>query len=507
LIDPKIMQFRTVKNDPLFELIHSLSLSEKGYFKKFSSGFAKGKNKNYLRLFDALASANEFEEGVFRKKFRDEKFIKHLAAEKAYLYHLVLRTLKLYHEGNSVDLAGQDALAKVELLFDRGLYAQAHSILMGAKEKAGLHEKFHLLLEIMDWEYLLPGPDIMKLAEERKQAAAAIDNHVKLQYLFKQIQVLYTRFEKARTADQLKQFEEVISEARAIPALSVTAEINKRFIETYFFSFGLFDLPRACESNRDLIRFMEDHQEVSLERYDMYVIAIGQLADLLFQLKQNDEAFTTLDKLRSLNPGPVKYKGNIFNAYYIRVLAYYNYRGLYEETAKLLPEVEAGIERYKRQMDHFILRYYFIFFNTSFGQGDFKKANAWLHEMINHPFAAELEQRDIMVRLLLLINCYEMDDIDQLEYRLVSVYRNLRKRNKLSKFEQLVLRTVRTLGGVDDKKQVLKIFAKAKEELLELFKDALEKRVSAQFDLIAWLDSKLEGITYADAVKRSYDRS
>ena len=45
-------------------------------------------------------------------------------------------------------------------------------------------------------------------------------------------------------------------------------------------------------------------------------------------------------------------------------------------------------------------------------------------------------------------------------------------------------------------------FKKFKEELLELFKDSYESKVQDYFDFLSWVDSKIEGKSFAEVVQR-----
>ena len=69
-------------NDPLFQLIHSMSSSEKRYFKQN----ALDTDANYLKLFDALNKMKEYDEAAIRKK----PFVKHFGPERKYLYEAIL---------------------------------------------------------------------------------------------------------------------------------------------------------------------------------------------------------------------------------------------------------------------------------------------------------------------------------------------------------------------------------------------------------------------------------
>ena len=67
----------------LFQLIKSLSKSEKRYFKLTSS--LQSGEKNYMKLFDAIEEQTEYDEDAIKSKFKTETFIKHLPSEKNHL--------------------------------------------------------------------------------------------------------------------------------------------------------------------------------------------------------------------------------------------------------------------------------------------------------------------------------------------------------------------------------------------------------------------------------------
>ena len=104
----------------LFELIKSLTKTEKRYFKLSASGFKKEDN-NYLKLFNALDKQSEYDEKKIVAQFPEEKFIKELRVTKKYLYKLITRSLISYHEESSVNSKLKYYLRCAEVLFEKGL--------------------------------------------------------------------------------------------------------------------------------------------------------------------------------------------------------------------------------------------------------------------------------------------------------------------------------------------------------------------------------------------------
>ncbi len=87
-------------SNELFDLIKSLTKSEKRFF-KLQSALQSG-DKNYVRLFDLIDKMSEYDEENVKKTFKGEKFIKHLPSEKNHLYKLILKALRSYYGETSV---------------------------------------------------------------------------------------------------------------------------------------------------------------------------------------------------------------------------------------------------------------------------------------------------------------------------------------------------------------------------------------------------------------------
>jgi hypothetical protein len=73
-------------SEDLWKLIHSLNISEKGYFVKFAKRHSPEKENNYIRLFDAISNQSEkYDENDLKSKFKNEKFINSLPQQKIIL--------------------------------------------------------------------------------------------------------------------------------------------------------------------------------------------------------------------------------------------------------------------------------------------------------------------------------------------------------------------------------------------------------------------------------------
>src|ERR1043165_623348 len=109
----------------LHHLIQSLDVNEKKYFRRFGlKDDSKGKSHTET-LFDILEAAEEYDEEKILNRLKREKIEKQVPHLKVYLYDLLLDTLLWYNKEKIQELDSSFTLAKIRLLEDRGLEAEA----------------------------------------------------------------------------------------------------------------------------------------------------------------------------------------------------------------------------------------------------------------------------------------------------------------------------------------------------------------------------------------------
>jgi len=140
-------------SDDLYLLIQSLSRSEKRYFKLRSS--AQSGETNYLKLFDALDKQSEYDDAKILKKFKGEKFVKSLHVTKKYLYDLILRTLRDFHEKHDIEGELAGLLFNTRILERKGLYAQCVKVLNVVHKKARKYDLKAVLIEVLQMKIKL----------------------------------------------------------------------------------------------------------------------------------------------------------------------------------------------------------------------------------------------------------------------------------------------------------------------------------------------------------------
>jgi len=135
----------------LFDLITSLTKSEKRYFKLYIQRKISDTNTKYMVLFDAIAKQKKYDEASIIK-LRPSLNPKQIPNLKVELYGHILESLRIYHSESSINLKLKSYLEKAEILHMKGLYSQTINILNKAKKTAQKFENYTALVEILRWD-------------------------------------------------------------------------------------------------------------------------------------------------------------------------------------------------------------------------------------------------------------------------------------------------------------------------------------------------------------------
>ncbi len=504
----------------LFQLIKSLSKSEKRYFKIYASRHVIGEQNNYIKLFDAIDRQKEYDEDAIRKEFASEVFIKQLSVTKNYLYRLILESMRAYHAERTPRAQVRGLLNDADFLIGRRLFEQADKIIDKARKTAQANEEYILLLETMTLERTVmreiryedqSQEDIDRFYSSFLDTLSIVDNVARYWQLSAVMYLSYVLKGSTRDASDYKQLEELLSHPLlASDDQALTFEARQFYYHihsTYNFIRG--DYKAAHASSMQLITLLESRPQYLLTNTLGYLGIITNFLIDSFYLGYHDEFFEKIRSLRTLTDVYPELRtepleAEIFkNTYNLELFAYTDI-GDYEKGLQLVGEIESGLERYGEYIDGAAqLTFYYNLATLHFIAEKYGEALKWINVIINETDAEVREDVDCFARIFSLIIHFELGNYDLLEYLLKSTYRYLYKRNRLYQFESVVLRFIRKLTRVHTRDQLLALFAEVREELQPLAEDPLEKKAFEFFHPLLWLESKIERRKFADLVRKS----
>ena len=155
----------SAQKDALFDLVKSLSKSEKRQFKLYVGRLGVNTDAKFLTLFnllDKMRSYNEtaiLQSGVVKKA--------QLSNLKADLYKQILISLRLNPGNQNVRVQIREQLDFASILYQKGLYRQSLKILDKAKATAIAREEKNIAYEIVELEKIIETQYITRSLPDR----------------------------------------------------------------------------------------------------------------------------------------------------------------------------------------------------------------------------------------------------------------------------------------------------------------------------------------------------
>lgn len=501
------------KSNEIFELIKSMTMSEKRYFKIYASRHVMGEKNNYMRLFEAIEKMKVYNEKIIRKKFSNEKFIKQLSVAKNYLYHLILECLRNYNAYATGEARIKAMLNDLETLYSKGHYSHCKKIIERTKFLCYKYQRLLLLLEVLRWErtiLILQGniQEIEKNTDENYATLNKLNTIMDYQNLGNQMVFLCKTLGISRNKQMAKKYLNLISH----PLLKHESLADTYEAKYSFFTIKILYKRHISDPNdsylysKKLINYMES-DKVLLEEYaQKYLVALQNFSLALLDLRYFSELFETVKKMQTLlfNPNLQRHKSVlacIFHASYGCEISAFALQGQFEKGVLLIPKIQEGLKKYDQNLN--ATEKIVLFYHCGYiylGAGQFKKALFWLNKSIDEPFQIRNDIKSAAYILSMIVH-YELGNDDLLQYSIRSISRFLIKKGMLYQYEKILLNFIRTPLLVSDKEVLIKEFKKLKSQLLKLSKDTYEAPAFDYFDIIAWLTCKIENRSFAEIVR------
>ena len=498
------------ESDDLYRLIHSMSKQEKRHFRLFAgASYTRAGGNNYLRLFDAIEKQKAYDEKKIKEKFKGETFILHYPSEKKYLESIIHRTLRNYHSKTNTDVQVKELLIDAEVLFERSLNDLCRKALKKAKELCYRHERLTFIPEITRLESRLL--DLQHLDEIYKEEQYTLKNiYVINRYriLSNKVAKLVANAHHLRKKTEWKELERIMRDPllrNEECAVTFTAKIYYFYIKGVFFELK-GDLHSAYSLRKRFVEVTESDKTRMKTQARNYLSALNNLVISQMELKKFAEAQETVEKIRSvpLWPGLQKKEDILISSYVFASILQMNIfirTGEFEKGISSAKEAEHLLRKYEGRIHP---QFAIVIRNSIkyiyFGTDEFKKALRWSNSVMDDKTDVRHDIK-AMSRIFNLILHFELGNTDLMEYIIPSTYRFLMKSQRLFKVETIVLNYLRRSAHIGNKKEIVSSFRKLHRELLPLAKDPYEKKAFEEFDLLAWLESKIQGRSFASVIK------
>lgn len=493
-----------ITSTDLFDLIRTLSKSEKTYFQKHASVFIREGGNKYVQLFDAIAQQHQYDEKKIIDQFKDEKFTRQFSVAKNYLYNRLLDAMHSYHTSILSEVHGR--MDRAEYLFEKGLYKQAGKMLRMAEKMARRHEMHSTLITIHEHQQFnhsikkrepaLAGKNIERSQEE----IHLLNNHLEYLKLLAQTQHVYNLYGRTQNKKYLHDFKKIMqnpflkNESQAL-----TFNGKRRFYDIHaIYNSIIKNNEKAYRfSNKILSLFDEDPEKKkhAAIQYSGYINNTILFCHLLRRYTDIEQHLQQLQEIRPLLK--TKYEeARFFEIYTNNLLNLYNTTGRFTQARKLLPGIIEELPGHEKKLaDRDKLLLYGNIAYTFFGLGDYKSCLSWINKIrnglpvnIRPDFESEVQMVNIIVHR-------ELGHTELIPHLVVSFYRLLRKKSLLKKPEKYLLRFLKKLPEADTAPKLIREMAGLRDKIAAYSKAGAEPFFF--FDIGSWLESKIQKKEFA----------
>ncbi len=502
--------------EDLFELIQTLSVTEKRYFKVFATNH-KSDNINYLTLFDALCELDRYDEEKLVKKLerkaKDKAKKDHrgqLNQDMHYLYKVLLQAIRQYNS-KLKHITIRDLTSDAILLRDRGLLKQAEKRIAKAKEIARKYFYHSALLELNRLDRVLiwsleDSDEIAKTNEliaEKDHILKILEEEMAYEDLY--AQVCNAIGYQASFVKNEAQFEAIAQKISALFSQKEPDELSpnsrlRRYQTGIIHSMAERRFEDTNEFINQMFNWWESYDHLKEEEFFRYQFSLSGIITYLFNSNKPEEMMQLLLKIRERSTGIPNEQAMIFHFTINYELLYYLNTGKVHKAKDMLAEIEKGIQQYPLPIKKRIS----IAYNAAmacFFDEDYSYCETWLLRIKMHArnrFRKELIRMAFLLHVIILEN-----QPDRQEKAILDAQKYFRKekeapgdeiaRKKNKQFEEEILRLISKIMHAPLNQSEKAQHAQAlKDYLIMMRSEPSSSRLYGIDELLFWCESKLK---------------
>ena len=501
-------------SDPLYQLINSLSKSEKRNFKLYVNRIQSNDESKFMLLFDVMDKLTDYSEEKILQKANDISKTQ-LSNLKAHLYKQILMSLRLNASNQDLDIYLREQIDYAKLLYNKGLYNQSLKMLDKAKVSAKEFEKNAILLEILDFEKHIEGQYITRsidsTAEEITTSSSLLSKKISGTNSFSNLGIrlygLYLRTSHVRNEKDFLFVSEFFKSNLPAYNIDELSFFEKLYLyQSYvWYNYIVQDFLTCYKYASRWVDLFEENPHLIPVYADLYLKGLHNLLAALFFINHRQKFAEVLQTLEKLGKEEfiLNNENNcvlLFQYLYINKINFHFMNGTFSEGLYLVKEIEDGVVRFEKKIDdNRILNFYYKIGCLYFGSGDNKMAIKYLTKVINHQNQIRSDIHGFS-HILNLISHYELGNTEMVQYQIRSVFRFLSKLEEMNQVQQHILNFLRKVPLMDAV-SVKKEFIKLRTNLIKLQQDPYEKRAFLYLDIIAWLTCKIENRSIQDVMR------
>ncbi len=482
----------------LYDLVHSLSKSEKRYI-KVQAGAGE---KDYLQLMDALLAQKTFDEAQLIQDNKEANFVRHLAVNKQYLYDLILRRLTQFGQKNLESIVFEK-MAATNMLIERGLVRAAQQELKKGQAIAADYELFELQIMLASLEKRLRSLQpfnkqddarIEQIFNQEMTCLEQLKNTIEYGYLAQQVLRFQVQFQKIQTEEQ-RQYLDSLTQSPQFQSLALATNFKSKihFYQanaTYQFIRG--DVKKAYNINREFLDLLDANPRFLPLYAERYIATLNNMLIDSLVIGDYDVLKEGINRLVMTLERPAfksikDIAARVFRQRYLLLINWSIGQRDFAKALEWIPKIEEGLEQFGKKIEkHHRITFYYLIAYLLFLNGQYDQALRWNNLILNDLKEDAVKEIFYFARSLNLLIHYELDNYDLLESLLASTPKYLKSRRTLYATEKVLFRYLGKLLNRPDKAEKQKLAADFKADINQLFQQPAEKRVFNYLDLRVW---------------------
>lgn len=505
-----------VKSEQVFNLIKSLSKGEKRFFTLYAARLSNSQDKKFIILYKAIEKQKVYDEEVVLKQNKTLN-PKQFSNLKAHLYFQLLRSIRLCNSSNLENIKITELLDYARILYNKCLYKECIKMIDKAKSLAIENDRSVMLLEILEIEKLVIPKTIESGNEKRvnkvivttNQVAQSVKNINIFSNLSLKLDSYYRQKGFVKSEEDLENVSVFFKESLPIYDETKLSFQEKMYLYSSFVGFYFFiqDFSNGHEYAVKWVNLFEQQPEMKRHKLEMYIKALNRLLTVQNKLFKFKEFTETQKQLVSIKRDKSLYLTeninlNLFKAIYMHEMNRHFMLGEFNSGTRIVRALEDELTNFIPKLDkHSILLMYYKIACLFLGSGNYKKAVFWLNKIHNEREIELREDIHAFTRILLLVAHFELGNDQLVDVNIRSSYRYFSKKGILSHYQLSILNFLKHLFLSNSERDLRKQFYSLKLEMQVLETNKFEKRAFLYFDIISWLESKIENKTIQEVIK------
>lgn len=480
----------------LYELIQTLSGTEKRYFRLNVNRHKKDSASHSWELYEVLLGMEEYNEELLRSRLKDASFLPQLAFYKNYLKKLILRSLREYHRESSIDMELREQLDHIEILHAKGMIQWCQRLLKRLYKQALQLEALNTLLEVNRWEMQLIRNSqasgfrerLEHLSQEKEGLLEKLTVEGKIRALHDQYLGIVTQNIHLRNDSD----REWLTHLDSNPLLVSSETMPTRNSMIYFLYCKIYsqqlkgNYPEVVGWYRRLDQLFEDHPEMVHRFEERYLKFLLGYLDACLEANEYQLFQTMLPRINGFKATSPSQEAMVFKASVHLQIRYRLNANDFNQGKELHQMVNNGFTLHDKYISKPTrLSFAYNLLVIAFLGQNLSQALIWSNYILNMPEWEMRQDIRIAARVFHLLLHYQLENYDLVSFLQRSTKRYLIDKDLSVHFEELVLQYMRQIADLP-LSQHQGILNEMKEQLIQLPLESTS--VLGHREVILWLE-------------------